>query len=104
MDQGLNSHCVTKGNYIIIIVRIFVFNFEIYSAQKCHSRISFNHKSCGGVEPVSLLNFISFLRGRTNLERQEISIKTLTCLIDVLLPLSPDSAQINIVAAPVCSF
>ena len=58
-----------------IIVRIFVFNFENYSAQKCHSRISFNHKSCGGVEPVSLLNFISFLRERTNLERQEISVK-----------------------------
>ena len=75
MDQGVNSHCVTKGNYIIIIVRIFVFNFEIYSAQKCHSRISFNHKSCGGVEPVSLLNFISFLRERSNLERQEISVK-----------------------------
>ena len=59
----------------LIIARRFVFNFEIYSAQKCRSRISFNHKSCGGVEPVSLLNFISFVRGRTNLERQEISIK-----------------------------
>ena len=55
MDQGVNLQCVTKGNYVwfafsknqfLLIARRFVFNFEIYSAQKCHSRISFNHKSC----------------------------------------------------------
>ena len=75
MDQGVNLHCVTKGKLclirfvkesILIIFRRFVFNFEIYSAQKCHSKISFNRKSCGGVEPVSLLNFILFLRERTS--------------------------------------
>ena len=84
MDQGVNLHYVTKSKLCLIrfvkesiltIFRRFVFNFEIYNAKKCHSNISFNRKSCGGVKPVSLLNFISFLRERTNLERQEISIK-----------------------------